>query len=137
MRETALQMYGSTNTIDHTEGIFQSIGYKEFSELDLNDDPASDPKFPNMLAQTKLRTYQYARSQLKWIRKQLLPAVREARSLGGEVEVFAVPGGVAEPAEQVLKGELERDFANRSLSRRESSSPLEKHGSQRRPCPAR
>ena len=107
MRETALRMYGSANTIDHTEGIFQSIGYKEFADLDLSGDPASDPKFPAMLALTKLRTHQYARSQLKWIRKQLLPAVREARSLGGEVEIFAVPGGTAgeRPAQDVLQGE--------------------------------
>lgn len=41
----------------------------------------------------KLSTHQYAKSQIKWIRKQLLPAVKEARSLGGEVEVYVVRGG--------------------------------------------
>lgn len=46
-----------------------------------------------MLEQTKLRTYQYAKSQLKWIKKQLLPAVAEARALGGEVTVCVVRGG--------------------------------------------
>jgi tRNA dimethylallyltransferase len=42
----------------------------------------------------KLSTHQYARSQIKWIRKQLLPAIKEARSLGGTVEVYAVRGGI-------------------------------------------
>jgi len=46
-----------------------------------------------MLAETKQRTCQYAKSQLKWIRKQLLPAVAEARALGGDVSVYVVPGG--------------------------------------------
>lgn len=111
MRETALQMYGSDNAIDHTEGIFQAIGYKEFAGLRLpQDQPSSDPLFPAMLAQTKARTHQYAKSQIKWIRKQLLPAVREARSLGGEVEVYAVPGGVEGegPARQILNAFLGR-----------------------------
>lgn len=46
-----------------------------------------------MVDRTKVSTQQYAKSQLKWIKKQLLPAVREARSLGGEVEVYVIPGG--------------------------------------------
>lgn len=46
-----------------------------------------------MVDRTKVSTQQYAKSQLKWIKKQFLPAVREARSLGGEVEVYVVPGG--------------------------------------------
>ena len=41
----------------------------------------------------KLSTYQYARSQVKWIKKQLLPVVKEARSLGGDVQVYVVRGG--------------------------------------------
>lgn len=47
-----------------------------------------------MLDRMKLSTHQYARSQIKWIRKQLLPAIKEARSLGGTVEVYAVRGGI-------------------------------------------
>ena len=72
-------------------------GYKEFSELPLGDrqDPSHHPGFPNMLRQTKTRTYQYAKSQLKWIRKQVLPVVAEAKSLGGDVHIYVVPGGGA------------------------------------------
>jgi tRNA dimethylallyltransferase len=68
-------------------------GYKEFSGLDLENDPLSDPQFGDMLERMKLSTYQYARSQIKWIKKQLLPAVKEARSLGGDVQVYVVRGG--------------------------------------------
>ena len=115
MRDIALNIYGSADSIDHSEGIFQAIGYKEFAKLDLNqDDPESDRAFPPMLDQTKRRTHQYAKSQIKWIRKQLLPAVREARSHGGEVEVYVVPGGAPgeAPAREVLDGaciSVERD----------------------------
>lgn len=112
MRQIALDMYGSDSAIDHTEGIFQAIGYKEFAGLDLaQENPASDSRFPSMLEQTKSRTYQYAKSQVKWIRKQLLPALREARSLGGEVEVYAVPGGEAGegPARDILHKFLARE----------------------------
>jgi len=69
------------------------IGYKEFAGLDLENDPLSDPRFGEMLDRMKLSTYQYARSQIKWIKKQLLPAVKEARSLGGDVQVYVVRGG--------------------------------------------
>jgi len=69
-------------------------GYKEFSGLNLDQqNPSSDPSFGPMLDRMKLSTHQYARSQIKWIRKQLLPAVKEARSLGGNVEVYVVRGG--------------------------------------------
>jgi tRNA dimethylallyltransferase len=65
-----------------------------------------DPAFSGMLARMKLSTHQYARSQLKWIRKQLLPAVREARALGGEVAVYVVHGG--EKGEGVARNVLDR-----------------------------
>ena len=56
-----------------------------------------------MLERMKVSTRQYAKSQIKWIQKQLLPAIREARSLGGEVGVYVVPGG---PAGQGRAGEV-------------------------------
>jgi tRNA dimethylallyltransferase len=56
-----------------------------------------------MLALIKIRTQQYAKYQLKWIRKQLLPAVREARALGGDVEVYVVCGGPGERGEDCAK----------------------------------
>ncbi|KAF8331952.1 IPP transferase-domain-containing protein [Cantharellus anzutake] len=66
-----------------TQGIFQSIGYKEFSAY-LNDapdtfipDPSSSvsPSFLEGVAQMKLATRQYARRQVRWIRNRLIPAV--------------------------------------------------------------
>lgn len=47
----------------------------------------------DMLDRMKVSTHQYAKSQIKWIRKQLLPAVKEAQSLGGDVHLYVVPGG--------------------------------------------
>ncbi|RSH87237.1 hypothetical protein EHS25_003146 [Saitozyma podzolica] len=104
LREIARGLYGDASAVDHTEGIFQSIGYKEFASLQLpQPDPTRDPAFPSMLARMKLSTHQYAKSQLKWIRKQLLPAVREAMGLG-DVAVYVVHGG--ERGETVAKGVL-------------------------------
>lgn len=54
-----------------------------------------------MLGRMKISTHQYAKQQIKWIRKQLLPAVHEARSRGGDVHIYVVPGGAAgEPLAQ-------------------------------------
>lgn len=88
------------------------IGYKEFASLPLPfPDPQSHPLFPAMVDRTKVSTHQYAKSQLKWIKKQLLPAVREARSLGGEVEVYVVPGGETgiPLATEILRRFMKRD----------------------------
>jgi hypothetical protein len=60
-----------------------------------------------MVDRTKLSTHQYAKSQIKWIRKQLLPAVREARAVGGDVQIFVVQGGVA--GEPVARDVLARE----------------------------
>ncbi|OCF32998.1 tRNA dimethylallyltransferase [Kwoniella heveanensis BCC8398] len=110
LRGIAQTIYGTTEATDHTEGIFQSIGYKEFSGLPLpQDTPQRDPAFAPALARTKLSTHQYAKSQIKWIKKQLLPAVKEARSLGGEVFVYVVNGGAKgiQPAIDVFKNFLD------------------------------
>lgn len=90
------------------------VGYKEFADLNLEqEDPSADPAFGPMLERMKLSTHQYAKSQIKWIRKQLLPAVKEARSLGGNVEVYVVHGGEAghEPAIKLLNCECQEDKA--------------------------
>jgi len=90
------------------------IGYKEFAGLDLENDPLSDPKFGEMLERMKLSTYQYARSQIKWIKKQLLPAVKEARSLGGDVQVYVVRGGEEgyAPSIQLLQRESSISYSS-------------------------
>ena len=93
------------------------IGYKEFSGLDLENDPLSDPQFEDMLERMKLSTYQYARSQIKWIKKQLLPAVKEARSLGGDVQVYVVRGGEEGYAPSIKLLQRKSAFRNRTDSR--------------------
>ncbi|KAK4690005.1 tRNA dimethylallyltransferase, partial [Tremellales sp. Uapishka_1] len=121
LRAIAESIYGSTDAVDHTEGIFQAIGrfpvndkaydegYKEFAQLPLPQScPESSPRFAQMLERTKLSTHQYAKSQIKWIRNQLLPAAREARALGDQVEVYVVPGGPAGEgvAQEILSGKF-------------------------------
>lgn len=84
-------------------------GYKEFANLNLDqEDPSSDPSFESMLDRMKLSTHQYAKSQIKWIRKQLLPAIKEARSLGGDVEVYVVRGG--REGEELATGILDGQY---------------------------
>ncbi|GMK55265.1 hypothetical protein CspeluHIS016_0203210 [Cutaneotrichosporon spelunceum] len=112
LREIARRVYGSEEATDLFEGIFQAIGYKEFAELPLPQErPSENPEFQRMLVQMKLSTRRYAKSQIKWITKQLLPAVHEARSHGGDVHVYVVPGGAAGEtlAQEVLASFLQRN----------------------------
>ncbi|BEJ16322.1 hypothetical protein CspHIS471_0509270 [Cutaneotrichosporon sp. HIS471] len=96
LREIARRVYGSEEATDLFEGIFQAIGYKEFAELPLpQESPFENPEFQRMLTLMKLSTHRYAKSQIQWITKQLLPAVHDARSRGGDVHVYVVPGGAA------------------------------------------
>ncbi|PVF94839.1 tRNA isopentenyltransferase [Serendipita vermifera] len=59
-------------SIDHTFGVFQSIGFKEFHDYLLSP---SDGLFENGVVSMKRATQKYAIYQLKWIRKKLLPLV--------------------------------------------------------------
>lgn len=119
LRQVAVELYGSAQNTDHSEGIFQAIGmnrclvprltagYKEFADLELPQErPEKVPQFQKMLDRMKVSTHQYAKSQIKWIRKQLLPAVKEAQALGGDVHLYVVPGGPAgeDIARTVLDG---------------------------------
>lgn len=105
LRAVAKAAYGREEGIGHEEGIFQAIGmharhasaysagYKEFAALNLPR-AENDPAYGPALERTKISTHQYAKSQLQWIRKQLLPVVRDARRAGGQVYVYVVKGGV-------------------------------------------
>lgn len=95
LRQAVRSAYGSEDAADHEEGIFQSIGYKEFSEIPTDQLEPGHPLFGRSLERMKIATRQYAKSQLKWIKKQLLPAVKEARGKeqGQEVWVYVLPGG--------------------------------------------
>ncbi|KAI0341496.1 tRNA isopentenyltransferase [Trametopsis cervina] len=71
--------------MDYTLGIYQSIGYREFSSYLLHNKELSPPReedklFSAAVERMKLSTRQYARRQIKWIRNKLLPAVYSANS---------------------------------------------------------
>lgn len=104
LRHRAAAIYGADDRTDHEEGIFQSIGYKEFSAIPTEQLTPSHPLFEPALDRMKLSTRQYAKKQLKWIRTQLLPAVKRARTLGGQVDVHVVNAGESEEAIKILDG---------------------------------
>lgn len=85
------------------EGIFQAIGYKEFVTIPTEDLSRDHPLFAPSLERMKLSTRQYAKKQIKWIKKQLLPAVRKARHMGGEVDVYVLPAGRSEEGLELLE----------------------------------
>ncbi|KAF9001991.1 tRNA isopentenyltransferase [Cyathus striatus] len=61
----------------YTLGIFQSIGYKEFSDY-LSNTSIDDALFETAVEHMKLSTRQYAKRQVSWIRNKLLPAIHAA-----------------------------------------------------------
>ncbi|KLT45449.1 hypothetical protein CC85DRAFT_282529 [Cutaneotrichosporon oleaginosum] len=113
LRQIARRVYGSEEATDMFEGIFQAIGYKEFAGLPLPQErPFENPEFRRMLDLMKISTHRYAKSQIKWIKKQLLPAVHEARSRGGDVHIYVVPGGAqGEPLAQDIMARFLRGEA--------------------------
>ncbi|KAI0088425.1 tRNA isopentenyltransferase [Irpex rosettiformis] len=74
--------YYNSAPIDYTLGMYQSIGYREFSSYLIeyqNLSPSLEDKpFATAVERMKLSTRQYARKQVKWIRNKLLPAVYAA-----------------------------------------------------------
>ncbi|EPQ54855.1 tRNA isopentenyltransferase [Gloeophyllum trabeum ATCC 11539] len=69
----------SSNSVDYTLGIYQSIGYKEFHHY-LNSPNPSVDAFEAAVDRMKLSTRQYAHRQVRWIRNKLLPAIYAAQS---------------------------------------------------------
>ncbi|GAA6052700.1 hypothetical protein JCM3770_007181 [Rhodotorula araucariae] len=82
---------------DYSKGIYQAIGYKEFSPylslahrsptLTLEMSPELRALFNEGIRTMKTSTRQYAKRQVKWIKGKLLPAVRAAQEDGEDVEV--------------------------------------------------
>lgn len=101
-------MYGSLDQIDFAEGIFQAIGFKEFHDCALpgTAETATNAGYRAGLSMTKERTSRYARRQMKWIQRQLLPVIREAKVLGGDVELYVLRGGGTDDAlaADILRG---------------------------------
>ncbi|WYZ38530.1 hypothetical protein EsH8_III_000444 [Colletotrichum jinshuiense] len=70
--------------VDYTRGIWQSIGFKEFSPYlkALNSNPPADPADLSSLEATgleemKTSTRQYAKYQTRWIRTKIVPPLQE------------------------------------------------------------
>ena len=67
--------------VDQTAGIWAAIGYKEFEKyLSASQDIDASPKDledlkSESIERTKIETRQYAKSQMKWIRRKLLKAL--------------------------------------------------------------
>jgi tRNA dimethylallyltransferase len=114
LRQHATTLYGDYKTANHEEGIFQAIGYKEFSAIPSDDLQPESPLFRPAVEQMQLATRQYAKKQLKWIKKQMLPAILKARSKGGEVYIYVLPAGDSSSGIKLLRGK----YRFRQLSRR-------------------
>ena len=105
LREHAARIYGSESSASPEEGIFQSIGYKEFAAIPTEELSSDHPLFASGLERMKLSTRQYAKKQIKWIRKQLLPAVRKARQMGGQVDIYVLPAGRSEEGIDLIQSQ--------------------------------
>ncbi|KAG9035288.1 hypothetical protein FRB95_011583 [Tulasnella sp. JGI-2019a] len=64
-----------TSPIDYTQGIYQTIGFKEFDEYLSASDPP-EKLLQQCLEKMKHSTRKYAQRQVKWIQHKLLPAVK-------------------------------------------------------------
>jgi tRNA A37 N6-isopentenylltransferase MiaA len=104
LRNQAELIYGAEDRASHEEGIFQSIGYKEFAGIPTSELSPDHPLFKPAVERMKLSTRQYAKKQLKWIKKQLLPAVKKAKSQGGEVYVYVLKAGESKDGRKLLEG---------------------------------
>lgn len=69
------------------------LGYKEFSHIPTDRLTPADPLFAPALERMKISTRQYAKRQLKWVQKQMLPVVKQALERGEDVSVYVVRGG--------------------------------------------
>ena len=75
MREIAQK----SQHVDMSKGIYQAIGYKEFSQF-FEAENDKDALFKAALEEMKLGTRQYSRKQVKWLRNQTVPAVKRVNN---------------------------------------------------------
>ncbi|KAG8886785.1 hypothetical protein FRB99_004355, partial [Tulasnella sp. 403] len=73
-------------SIDYTQGIFQTIGFKEFDQY-LSSTTRPDDLFAHSVEQMKHATRKYAQRQIKWIQNKLLPVVRSQGTEGHKATV--------------------------------------------------
>lgn len=130
MRRIAASLQRQTGkAVEHSRGIFQTIGYKEFTAYldhidgDLNKrtehllrpndgDEQAVKLFEQALDEMKTATRQYAKRQVSWLRNKLVPALRSADGQG--VRVVLLDGSdlsrwtqdVSQPAVRVIDAVL-------------------------------
>ncbi|TRM59476.1 IPP transferase-domain-containing protein [Schizophyllum amplum] len=63
--------------VDFTQGIYQSIGYREFYQY-MTTPGAGPEEYALAIENMKTSTRQYAKRQIQWIRNQLRPAIEGA-----------------------------------------------------------
>ena len=92
----SLQSQESTgNAVDQSRGIWVAIGYKEFIPylLAVQKGELTQKQLEVLrqeaIEKTQIRTRQYARTQIRWIRTKLLPALSEN---GAEKRLFLLDG---------------------------------------------
>ncbi|CCF55848.1 hypothetical protein KAFR_0A04130 [Kazachstania africana CBS 2517] len=68
--------YHQKNNVTSMEnGVWQVIGFKEFLPWLLEDKSSKTIKFEDCVERMKIRTRQYAKKQIKWIQKMLIPDI--------------------------------------------------------------
>jgi len=82
----------SASKADSTSGIFQSIGYKEFSGY-LSSGSPTQKDYDEAIERTKISNRQYARRQVQWIRNKLLPAANAAAPNGSKLPIYLLEVG--------------------------------------------
>ncbi|KAG8883097.1 hypothetical protein FRB97_007234 [Tulasnella sp. 331] len=78
---------GASLPIDYTQGIYQTIGFKEFDEYLSAPDPPEE-LLEQCVETMKRSTRKYAQRQVKWIQHKLLPAIRSQRAADFETSIF-------------------------------------------------
>ncbi|KAF8589983.1 tRNA isopentenyltransferase [Ramaria rubella] len=87
LQRVALSDSSTTGEIDTTSGVFQAIGFKEFSNY-LSSPTLCQKQYADSIERTKISTRQYAKRQIQWIRNKFLPAVNAADKSGIKTPVF-------------------------------------------------
>ncbi|KAH8878726.1 tRNA isopentenyltransferase [Thozetella sp. PMI_491] len=83
LRNYAQDQAASGSHIEHSKGIWQSIGFSQFEPYlaalaKTPDAPELDSLRKKGVEDTQTATRRYAQSQIKWISKKLIPPLREA-----------------------------------------------------------
>lgn len=90
--------------VDYTRGICQAIGYKPFATY-LQQPSPSSKDFEAAIEQTKIQTRQYAKRQIGWFQRKLLPAMRQLQQSGQrDVQVYVLDATDAERFESDVEG---------------------------------